>query len=57
VGLDTALDLVRDPVADRLTLLAFARERADRRRRAIEHGNGIAPGLGVAVDVRYRGAE
>ena len=51
------LCVFRDPVADRRDLLVFALERVNRRRRAVEDRNRIAPVLAVAIHVGHDRAE
>ena len=42
-----------NPVADQRGLLALALERVNRRRRAIEHRNRVAPILSVAIRIGH----
>jgi hypothetical protein len=47
----------RDPFADGLNLIAFIFERANRRRRTVEHRDSIAPVLAVTVNIGHDRAE
>ena len=47
------LRLLGEPAADRFDLFAFALQLPNRRRRAVENGDGIAALLAVAIHIRH----